>query len=187
MKKKILLAAVLLLPTLSAAQTFPPDTPGAGPPEAHATSHEDGGSDELDLTGLTDIAQGSTSTALTDATATPFAEITIPQTIATNYKGGQVNYTIYCDDTTNQAVQQGIVSFSCHNIAGTEACGFSVPAGVTLSDGTADLATPVFTAAAGADLVNLEVASDCTGVTPSTHTIEWRLDMPTLAAVQETP
>lgn len=127
--------------------------------------------------------QDSTSTALTDATATAFARIAIAQTIGSNYEAGQVIYSIYCDDSTNQAIQQGAVAYACHNLAGTETCGFSVPAGVTNSDGTADLATPVFDAAAGTDTVDLRVDSDCTGITPTTHTIQWRLDMPTTATV----
>lgn len=128
--------------------------------------------------------QGSKSKALTDATATSFVRIAIPQTIATNYKGGTVIYEIYCDDDTNQASQSGRVTFTCHNLAGTEACGFGTPDGVTLGDGTASLGTPAFTAATAAtDTIDLKVNSDCTGITPNTHTIEYRLDMPTLATL----
>jgi hypothetical protein len=128
--------------------------------------------------------QGSKSKALTDATATAFVRVAIPQTIATNYKGGQVIYEIYCDDDTNQASQAGTVKFTCHNLAGTEACGFGTPDGVTLGDGTASLAAPTFDASsASADTIDLRVNSDCTGIAPNTHTIEWRLDMPTTATI----
>jgi len=128
--------------------------------------------------------QGSKSKALTDATATAFVRVAIPQTIATNYKGGEIIYEIYCDDDTNQASQSGTVKFTCHNLAGTEACGFSTPDGVTLGDGTANLVAPVFTAAtAAADTIDLQVDSNCTGIVPNTHTIEYRLDMPTTATL----
>ena len=128
--------------------------------------------------------QGSKSKALTDATATAFVRIAIPQTIATNYKGGQVIYEIYCDDDTNQASQAGTVKFTCHNLAGTEACGFGTPDGVTLGDGTVSLAAPTFDAtSSAADTIDLRVNSDCTGAAPNTHTIEWRLDMPTTATI----
>ena len=127
---------------------------------------------------------GSKSKALTDATATAFVRIAIPQTIATNYKGGQVIYEIYCDDDTNQASQAGTVKFTCHNLAGTEACGFGTPDGVTLGDGTVSLAAPTFDAtSSAADTIDLRVNSDCTGAAPNTHTIEWRLDMPTTATI----
>ncbi len=133
---------------------------------------------------LTRSIQGSKSKALTDNTATAFVRVAIPQTIATNYKGGQVIYEIYCDDDTNQASQSGTVKFACHNLAGTEACGFGTPDGVTLGDGTASLAAPVFDAnSAVADTIDLRVQSDCTGITPNTHTIEYRLDMPTTATI----
>jgi hypothetical protein len=128
--------------------------------------------------------QGSKSKALTDAAATAFVRIAIPQTIATNYKGGQVIYEIYCDDDTNQASQAGTVKFTCHNLAGTEACGFGTPDGVTLGDGTLSLAAPTFDASsAAADTIDLRVTSDCTGAAPNTHTIEYRLDMPTTATI----
>jgi hypothetical protein len=120
--------------------------------------------------------QGANSKALTDATATAFVRVAIAQAIATNYEAGKVEYTIYCDDDTNQAVQKGHVNFACHNLAGTESCGFGTPDGVTLGDGTASLSTPTFDATSGAaDTIDLRVTSDCTGITPNTHTIQWRI------------
>jgi hypothetical protein len=120
--------------------------------------------------------QGANSKALTDATATAFVRIAIAQAIATNYEAGKVEYTIYCDDDTKQAVQKGHVNFACHNLAGTETCGFGTPDGVTLGDGTASLSTPTFDATSGAaDTIDLRVTSDCTGITPNTHTVQWRI------------
>jgi hypothetical protein len=120
--------------------------------------------------------QGANSKALTDATATAFVRIAIAQAIATNYEAGKVEYTIYCDDDTKQAVQKGHVNFACHNLAGTETCGFGTPDGVTLGDGTASLSTPTFDATSGAaDTIDLRVNSDCTGITPNTHTVQWRI------------
>jgi hypothetical protein len=128
--------------------------------------------------GLTRSIEGSKSKALSDNAATTFVSVAIPQTAGANYAGGQIIYTIFCKDATNQAEQSGLVAFACHNRAGTETCGFETPHGVTLGDGTASLGTPAFTAAGGADLVVMSVQSDCTGVTPTTQTIQYRLDMP---------
>jgi hypothetical protein len=128
--------------------------------------------------------QGGKSTALTDATATAFVRLTLVQTIGSNYEGGEVIYSIYCDDDTNQASQSGTVMFACHDLAGTEACSFGTPNGVTLGDGTASLSSPTFDATSGAaDTIDLRVTSDCTGIVPNTHTILWRLDMPTNTTV----
>jgi hypothetical protein len=121
--------------------------------------------------------QGSKSKTLTDNVATAFATMAMPQTAGSNYGGGQMIYTIFCKDATNQAQQSGTVKFVCMNLAGTESCGFGTPDGVTLGDGTAGLGTPTFTAAAGADLVTISVQSDCTGVAPTTHTIQVRFDL----------
>jgi len=121
--------------------------------------------------------QGSKSKTLTDNTATAFATMAMPQTAGSNYGGGQMIYTIFCKDAANQAQQSGTVKFACMNLAGTESCGFGTPDGVTLGDGTASLGTPTFTAAAGADLVTISVQSDCTGIAPTTHTIQVRFDL----------
>ena len=121
--------------------------------------------------------EGSKSKALTDNTATAFATMAMPQTAGSNYGGGQMIYTIFCKDAANQAQQSGTVKFACMNLAGTESCGFGTPDGVTLGDGTAGLGTPTFTAAAGADLVTISVQSDCTGIAPTTHTIQVRFDL----------
>jgi len=99
--------------------------------------------------------QGSKSKALTDNTATTFATVAMPQAAGSNYGGGQIIYTIFCKDASNQAQQTGTVKFVCMNLAGTESCGWGTPDGVTLGDGTASLGTPTFTAAAGADLVTM--------------------------------
>ncbi len=131
--------------------------------------------------------QGSKSTALTDATATNFADVSIPQTGGANYAAGFIVYTIFCEDASNQAVQSGRVQFACHNLAGTESCGFGTPDGVTLGDGTASIVAPVFTATGGADLVNILVDSDCTGVTPTTLNIQHRFDMQQVNTVAPVP
>ena len=157
---------------------------GAFSPSADDTSSNGSVASKWQNVYVTRSIQGSKSKALTDATATAFVRVAIPQTIATNYKGGEIIYEIYCDDDTNQASQSGTVKFTCHNLAGTEACGFSTPDGVTLGDGTANLVAPVFTAAtAAADTIDLQVDSNCTGIVPNTHTIEYRLDMPTTATL----
>jgi hypothetical protein len=121
--------------------------------------------------------QGSKSKALTDATATAFVRVAIPQTAGSNYAAGEVKFTIFCKDAANQAVQQGNVEFACHNLAGTETCTFETVEEVAHGDGTAALSAPSFDIAAGTDTVDLRVTSDCTGVTPTTHTIQYRLDM----------
>lgn len=124
---------------------------------------------------------GSKTKALTDNVATAFATVAIPQTAGSNYAGGKGYYTIFCRDASNQAVEQGEFHFACHNRAGTETCTIGTAGAPTvnviLTDGTASFVAPVFTAAAGADLVTLSVQSDCTGVTPTTHTIQVRFDM----------
>lgn len=122
--------------------------------------------------------QGSKSKAIADNSATNFVDVAIPQTAGSNYAGGRIVYTIFCKDAANQATQSGTVSFACHNLGGTESCGFGTPDGATLGDGTASIGAPAFTAAGGTDVAALSVQSDCTGVTPTTLTIQYRLDMP---------
>lgn len=122
--------------------------------------------------------QGSKSKALVDNTPTIFATMAIPQTAGANYGGGKIIYTIFCKDAANQATESGEVYFACHNLAGSEACTFGTPTNVIMTDGTASFVAPVFAAAAGADLVSISVQSDCTGVTPTTHTIQARFDLP---------
>ncbi len=117
------------------------------------------------------IASGE-STALTDNTATTFVTMSIPQTAGSSYGGGKISYTIFCKDATNQAVESGEVLFACHNIAGAEACTFGTPSNVIQGDGTANFVAPVFSATAGSDALALKVQSDCSGVTPTTHTIQ---------------
>jgi hypothetical protein len=137
----------------------------------------------LALRGVTEL-QGSTSKALTDATATAFVRVAIVQTIGSNFEAGEVNYTIYCDDDTNQATQSGRVRFACHNLAGTESCGFGTPDGVTLGDGTASLDPPTFDATSGAvDTIDLRVNSNCTGITPNTHTFQYRVHVEATATL----
>jgi hypothetical protein len=103
--------------------------------------------------------------------------VSIPQTAGSNWAGGLISYVIFCKDASNQAQQEGSVKFACMNLAGTESCGFGTPDGVTLGDGTASLGTPVFTAAGGTDAVAVSVQSDCTGVTPTTDTLKYRVVM----------
>jgi hypothetical protein len=119
---------------------------------------------------------GENVTALTDATATAFATIAIPQTIGNNFAAGTVSWTIICDDTTNQAQEVGSVVFACHNLAGTESCTFATAVVHTLDDATASLVASTFSFAAGTDTVNLEIDSDCAGVTPSTQDMYWEID-----------
>ena len=122
--------------------------------------------------------QGSQSKALTDNVATQFASISIPQTAGANYAGATVEFTIFASDGTNMAVQHGSVKITALNIAGTESVTVGTPDFVTLGDGTASLDTPAFTATGGADLIDLKVQSNATGITPTIHTIEYRPDMP---------
>jgi hypothetical protein len=117
------------------------------------------------------IASGE-STALTDNTATTFVTMSIPQTAGSNYGGGEIKYTIFCKDASNQATETGTVGFTCQNIAGTESCTFGTPSNVIQGDATASFVAPVFSATAGSDAVAIKVQSDCTGVTPTTHTIQ---------------
>lgn len=62
--------------------------------------------------------------ALTDATATAFVRLSIPQGVAglTGWTGGTVFYTIIANDGTNYQARRGSVNFACVNEAGTEAC-----------------------------------------------------------------
>jgi hypothetical protein len=126
---------------------------------------------------LTRAIQGAKSKAIADNSATAFVRIAIPQTAGSNYAGGELKFTIFCKDAANQAVQQGNVEFACHNLAGTETCTFETVEEVSHGDGTAALSAPSFDIAAGTDTVDLRVTSDCTGVTPTTQTIQYRLDM----------
>jgi hypothetical protein len=116
------------------------------------------------------------TTALTDATATSFAQIAIGQTIGSNFTAGIVVFTIYCADATNQVVEVGQVEYACHNIAGTETCTFSTSEETSHGDGTASLVAPAWTITAGTDTIDLEVDSDCAGVTPTTHDMYWEID-----------
>ena len=118
----------------------------------------------------------SGTTEIADNVATAFHRIAIPQTLLSNYAAGQIQYTITCSDGINQATQHGSVHFACQNLAGTEACGFGTPDGVTLGDGTAAIDAPVFTGASTvADTINLLVQSNCTGVTPTTDQIQYTM------------
>lgn len=117
------------------------------------------------------IASGE-STALTDNTATTFVTMSIPQTAGSNYGGGTIKYTIFCKDASNQATESGEVIFACQNLAGTESCTFGTASNVIQGDGTASFVAPVFTATGGTDNVAIKVQSDCSGVTPTTHTIQ---------------
>jgi hypothetical protein len=124
---------------------------------------------------------GSKTKALTDNVATAFATMAMPQTAGSNYGAGKGIYTIFCKDATNQAEEVGEFHFACHNLAGTESCTIGAVGAATVNiihtDATASFVAPVFTAAAGADLVTFSVQSDCTGVTPTTHTIQVRFDL----------
>ena len=123
--------------------------------------------------------QDSNFKALTDNVATQFVSVAIPQTAGSNYAGIEISYTIFCKDATNFAVEHGRVDLSCVNAAGTESCtvgptGAGEPTvNVIKGDGTASFVAPIFTATAGADLVDVKVQSDCTGVTPTTHMIQY--------------
>lgn len=110
---------------------------------------------------------------LVDNVATNFADVSIPQTAGSNYAGGDLVYTIFCKDASNQATQRGTVNFACQNLAGAESCGFGTPDGVTLGDGVASIGAPTFTAAGGTDVAQISVQSDCTGVTPTTFTMQY--------------
>lgn len=126
------------------------------------------------------ITSGSISAgtkALTDNVATNFANVAIAQSVGANYSGGRVSYTIFCKDAVNQAEQHGLVQFGCHNLAGTTTCGWGTPDGVTLGDGVASIGTPTFTATSGTNAAVLKLQSDCTGVTPTTFTMEYRIEM----------
>lgn len=165
--------------------------PGTGSTYSYSISPESNDARDLGFAGngnrwrnlgLTRSIQGAaTAKAITDNVATAFATVAIPQTAGSNYAGGKGYYTIFCRDASNQAVEQGEFHFACHNRAGTETCTIGTAGAPTVNvihtDATASFVAPVFTAAAGADLVTFSVQSDCTGVTPTTHTIQVRFDM----------
>ncbi len=129
--------------------------------------------------------QGYKQKTITDASATAFVRIGLSQTVGVNFAGGDVLYTVQCNDgsTTNAAHRSGRVAFDCVNTAGSESCAFAtVDAGnsASLAVGSYAMSVPTFTGSApGTDTIDLTVNADCTGVAgPASMTIQYRLDMP---------
>jgi hypothetical protein len=127
--------------------------------------------------------QGSKSKTLTDNGLVAFVKIAVP---ADDYAGGDVIYTLYCKDAADQVTRTGRVAFSAQAKTTTSAC----PATLTtygynaadISNNAKTFTTVAFTclgsATAGNNLIQLQVQADCSITTPTSMTIEYRLDMP---------
>jgi hypothetical protein len=126
--------------------------------------------------------QGSKSTALADNTKKAFVTVAIA---AGSYVGGDIVFTLYCADAADRVSRSGRVTFAAQNTGGTETCSVGTP------DVTGDVTNnaKAFTSAAftcadgGTNAIQIEVQADCTIATPTTLTIEHRLDMPTVATL----
>jgi len=132
--------------------------------------------------------QGSKSKALTDNGLVAFVKIAVP---ADDYAGGDVIYTLYCKDAADQVTRTGRVAFSAQAKTTTSTC----PATLTtygynagdISNNAKTFTAVAFTclgsATAGNNLIQLQVQADCSITTPTSMTIEYRLDMPHLQTV----
>ena len=126
---------------------------------------------------------GSTTKTLTDNGLVAFVKIAVP---ADDYAGGDVIYTLYCKDAADQVTRTGRVAFSAQAKTTTSAC----PATLTtygynagdISNNAKTFTAVAFTclgsATAGSNLIQLQVQADCSITTPTSMTIEYRLDMP---------
>ena len=124
--------------------------------------------------------QGSKSKTLTDASATGFVQIALPQTLGLNFTSGTILWQVHCDNgsTTVYADRAGQTVFTCNNISGTEACVFDATAQQVTQAATYSLAAPAWTATGGTDTATLNVNADCAGVVgPTNMYIHYRLDI----------
>lgn len=146
------------------------------------------GSDQRDLgtTGglvrglyLSRSIQGSKTKTLTDAVATQFVRVSIPQTMGSNYAGGNIVYTVYARDaTTGTQALHGTAQFACINNAGTESCAAIIESAKTVAVVTGGTLTCAITAVTGlTDEVAFSANCD-TSLTSTALTIQYRLDMP---------
>lgn len=123
---------------------------------------------------------GYKTKTLTDASATAFVRIALPQTVGSNFTSGSILWQLHCDNGTTgtYADRAGQTVFTCNNIAGTEACVFDSTAQQVTQAATYSFAAPTFTATGGTDTVDLNVNADCGGVAgPTNMYIHYRLDM----------
>lgn len=122
--------------------------------------------------------QGAYPTTLVDNTIKTFAVVDVP---SDSYAGGDVVWTVYCANATDRVARSGRLPWSAVNDGGTETC----VVGTTSSSGDAGGTTgpPTFAGVtfacidAGTNQIGLRVQADCS-LTPTTLTIQWRLDMP---------
>lgn len=122
--------------------------------------------------------EGSRSRTLADNIKTAFVVVSVPSNF---YAGGDLIWTLYCADANDRVARSGRLPWSAINDGGTETC----VVGTTSSSGDAGGTTgpPTFVAVTftcadgGTNAIQLEVQADCS-LTPTTLTIQYRLDMP---------
>jgi hypothetical protein len=131
---------------------------------------------------FTRYVQGSKSKALADNTKAAFEVVDIA---AGSYGGGDVIYTLYCADASDRVSRSGRIPFAAQNTGGTETCavGTATSSG-DVTNNAKSFSTVTWTCAdGGTNKIQLEVQADCSIVTPTTLTIEYRVDMPKANAV----
>lgn len=126
--------------------------------------------------------QGSKTFALTDgAAAAAFVRIAVPQTVDSNFAGGDVIWTATAKDATPHVqALSGRLKFSAVNNAGTEVCAVDPTAAVTApnANSSGTLSCTMSCASNAADTVDLMATCDTSLGTPTGLTLYYRLDMP---------
>lgn len=126
--------------------------------------------------------QGSKTKALTDgAAAAAFVRIAVPQTVGSNYAGGDVVWTAFAADATPHTQSlSGRLTFTSINNAGTEVCAVDPTAAVTApnANSSGTLACTFSCASNAADTIDLMATCDTSLGTPTALSLLYRLDMP---------
>lgn len=130
--------------------------------------------------------QGSKTTTLSDNVKKAFVEIPVPQAAMI---GGDFTYVIKCEDAADRVLTSGRVAFVTQGgDAGLETCVLGAHSGVaTTTDNTKTLTNTFTCNNSPTNGIQLEVQSDCSIVTPTAMSINWRLDLPTTATVTPLP
>lgn len=123
--------------------------------------------------------EGGSAKTLTDNTKTAFVKVAVP---VTSFAGGDVIWTLYCQDASDRVARSGRLPWTAINDGGTVTCSLGPSSDSGDAGGTAGPPTFVavtFTCAdTAANQVQLEVQADCSLV-PTALSISYRLDMPT--------
>jgi hypothetical protein len=125
---------------------------------------------------------GSKSKALTDgAAAAAFVRIAVPQTVGSNYAGGDVIWTAFAADATPHTQSlSGRLTFTAINNAGTEVCVVDPTAAVSApnANSSGTLVCTFSCASNAADTIDLMATCDTSLGTPTALSLLYRLDMP---------